>query len=601
MISKTGSKFVSCDKITEQYEVVQALHRFGTTSVYHSRNTIAGFKAVTVETKVSDKDLKQLEAAINQISKLSNEQVLQINHWSYEVETSSKKPTYHIWLIHDDFKENLLADVAAKIRRNESTSIGQLYHLMKHTTSLFADLQKGKLPYKPIKTSNFYSTQERFGKFDVTYVPTVNDLSGNSYEMDKDYLAPELKGKATAPGANPAADIFSLGLVLLEVGSLEAITGLNTSEKDMKKRISLTEKYFPKELIRVLYTMLSFDPSKRLSFAELYSKLNAMDSAKLGAHRVRIDTRDYEESKYDASRQLLIEAETVKYRQLHAFVPGTNDFYQFNLVNKEHVLAQKKTIESYSVPLESASISLSDGRIFIIGGDIEAVSNCCEFDSSTRLITEKKPMIERTRLIPSICAIGMTVYTCGGDSWANGVLSSFEKYDVHNDSWQSLSPLKKPASRFTLVPFNGVWIYKVGGISKNDKLFNSIERYNVAKDNWESVSLKADGLTASFRILQMSHAVQVNEREIFVFGGSNEDKPVNQSYSITVPNVGEEQITRLDTYTPRDRGLIGDKLIANQVISHAGEIFFLKYNKATIVCANFVPGSGWQDVKYAGV
>jgi len=75
--------------------------------------------------------------------------------------------------------------------------------------------------------------------------------------------------------------------------------------------------------------------------------------------------------------------------------------------------------------------------------------------------------------------------------------------------------------------FDNKFIFKFGGILSPEMLNNHIERYDPHRDVWEIVDANiADSPKTlqlhDFKLLSTSACVQVNKKQLMVFGGYNE-------------------------------------------------------------------------------
>ena len=599
MISTRAAKFIPNDKLENRFEVLKGLRQSDAIVVYQAKEYANNYQYVIFETRISsDKGILSLERAMGELSKINHPHLLRIILWSYLIEISGKKQGYKIWFLYEFFKENLADLIASRAKTTSHIGAGQLYAFMSGCLGLFHYLKANSIPHKPIKPSNFFTTNEGFAKFDGISANHVNDLWENSFTVDKKYLAPELKDKTT--GSNPIGDVFSLGLVFLELASLKLIEGSKDLEKNIKTHLKDIEEYYPRELISIIKSMLTIDPTGRPPFGELDLKLRGYNASKFTNFvkgKVTFDTRiaEEEESKDSGSSELVISEETLKFRQTVFFSEIKNEFFGFSLVNLAHIVTQNQPLSSYIIPKGQRALNLSNGRIFMVGGNEKGV-NFHEYDTSRRKVIDLKAMNEKSRLYPSLCATKTHIYVGGGQALSGEQLSSFEAYEIESNTWKKLAPLSQPAIDFALCAVNDAWIYKIGGRS-NDTILNSIEKYSIDDNLWIPVTPKYSSRVTGFKFLAGSHAVQINKNEIFIFGGYDEIGSKNSTFVLNFKYKDEEQILHINSNAPKDKEVLRGTLIPTQALCHKDEIYFLKESGPMLCLMSYSAKNGWEEVK----
>lgn len=116
-----------------------------------------------------------------------------------------------------------------------------------------------------------------------------------------------------------------------------------------------------------------------------------------------------------------------------------------------------------------------------------------------------------------------------------------ERYDVERDQWFLIAPVHKKryaASSVGLKNLNKIFLFG-GRTDYNNLMLEEIEEYNADKDEWSIVNLKNPIV---WNPVEVCAAIQVNEEQILVFGGS--DVRVRDSASSYFFNVTDYSLER---------------------------------------------------------
>ena len=80
--------------------------------------------------------------------------------------------------------------------------------------------------------------------------------------------------------------------------------------------------------------------------------------------------------------------------------------------------------------------------------------------------------------------------------------------------------LKRP----TLCTLNNRYLLKIGGLNEFDYISKVIEIYDPLTDKWSLVRAMPKNILEEIEILEDSLAVQINDDQVYVFGGKNSNK-----------------------------------------------------------------------------
>ena len=239
---------------------------------------------------------------------------------------------------------------------------------------------------------------------------------------------------------------------------------------------------------------------------------------------------------------------------LHFFQNHENRLHYIDLellVNSSK--ASFNTVEldiPFTIPPFHKSISVPNGDIYLVGGsDLQNSSKKLDttylFDFENASLTPKAHMnIPRSSF--AICYMNRFIYAIGGLTNNSNFTSTCERYDISANKWTSIAHLNHDVLAPCVTPFNNKYLFKFGGNSPENKLETFIERYDPLKNVWTPCNVRVelpDGMKPSqFKILNTSACVQVNQQDIYIFGGYLEDNTSsNQTFLFKVQDELDEQ------------------------------------------------------------
>ena len=68
------------------------------------------------------------------------------------------------------------------------------------------------------------------------------------------------------------------------------------------------------------------------------------------------------------------------------------------------------------------------------------------------------------------------------------------------------------------------YILKLGGLNEFDYINKVIEMYDTVADRWSLVRASPRNILEEIQILEDSQALQINDDQIYIFGGKNSNK-----------------------------------------------------------------------------
>ena len=166
----------------------------------------------------------------------------------------------------------------------------------------------------------------------------------------------------------------------------------------------------------------------------------------------------------------------------------------------------------------SAAIALSPVEILITGGGSPPKKD-------TRIyLTQKNDIIARSCMNESRNAHAITmckgaVYVLGGFSGKQR-LNSMEKYQIKEDKWTQMAPMKDKRHYLSACSVNDECIYAFGGFfgSTEQEINDSIEMYEVDKNIWTTLAVRMKNP------LWACSALTISSTEIIIIGGKNTNR-----------------------------------------------------------------------------
>lgn len=138
----------------------------------------------------------------------------------------------------------------------------------------------------------------------------------------------------------------------------------------------------------------------------------------------------------------------------------------------------------------SAAISLSPTEILITGGGSPPKKDARIY------LTTKNELISRAQMNESRNAHAITickgqVFVLGGFS-GKSRLNSVERYQIKEDKWTVVAPMKDKRHYLSACSINDEFIYAFGGFfgSTEQEINDSIEMYEVEKNIWQMLTIR---------------------------------------------------------------------------------------------------------------
>jgi len=287
-----------------------------------------------------------------------------------------------------------------------------------------------------------------------------------------------------------------------------------------------------------------------------------------------------------------------KVKAVQRFIPGTKSVLVVPLVNTKTIFVEVvELFNTFVIPKYHTSVYAENDKLYMIGGKPEngQFSNCyCYVDGFDSLI-EMSSFEEKVRLNPGVCNVKDYIYVMGGSTIAGkGNLNSCERYNIVENKWTPIAPMKNKCAEALFINYQNEFIYRIGGVNELGKILPGIERYSIKTNKWQELtSVSVDRMVHG----KNQFGVQINSKEIFIFGGVDQAGEVmNQTFILGCESVhrDEEVIRSMDKHCPKMVSL--DYCVQNQVLVVGKEIMFLSQNESGNKVCSF-DGDSWKELK----
>jgi len=229
---------------------------------------------------------------------------------------------------------------------------------------------------------------------------------------------------------------------------------------------------------------------------------------------------------------------------LHYFYPNSKSLFLLKLPHEFSLQDDRRWIFEniqvnidFNLPLNHASIATKDGKLFLNGGK-DKLDKMYEYNFEEKRLIPRKSMRQK-RWDHAICECRGFIYVFGGADWNIDykLTRRCEKYDLRLDLWTEISGFSREASDFSVCNFQDKFIYKFGGWNMANYV-NVIERYDVNFDNWVIINTGR----VVVRLGGFPECIQINEKQIFVFGGLSQGNSHRENFLLEIEDLEEEKV-----------------------------------------------------------
>lgn len=116
------------------------------------------------------------------------------------------------------------------------------------------------------------------------------------------------------------------------------------------------------------------------------------------------------------------------------------------------------------------------------------------------------------------------LYVLGGFNDKEKCSTRGFKYSIRDKKWIEIAESNIGLRKPTVCTFKDRYIIKLGGLNEFNFINKSMEIYDSLTDRWSIIHVSMSNPMEEVSILEDSLAVQINETQLYIFGGRNSNK-----------------------------------------------------------------------------
>jgi len=149
-----------------------------------------------------------------------------------------------------------------------------------------------------------------------------------------------------------------------------------------------------------------------------------------------------------------------------------------------------------------------------------------------------------------------SIYSIAGyDTSCEEYTAKCERFIVKEDRWVEIKDCLNAVSHPGVCTFDNRYIYKFGGfMNEEGEMLDSIERYHIERDIWTEIKVAQN--SGAIDIYSKSFAMQINDQEIMVLGGTGQEFLFSADCAFKKVNKSEDSNNRAPLRLLIDDGIL---------------------------------------------
>ena len=264
-----------------------------------------------------------------------------------------------------------------------------------------------------------------------------------------------------------------------------------------------------------------------------------------------------------------------KHCYLHALLPKFNALFLYDISSETSIYTAIKKKSPFEIPSHPSSQLITNEFLIIFGGFL---NNFSEISTQTFRIdlktSEIRPIDSRTnyaKIANGVYLLDKFLYSIGGKLQNFVRTNQCERLSLETFKWEKITSMKHIRSSPAITAFNRD-LYVFFGIDNTEKPCNFIESFKVKDQNWVEVNIKKQE-NCFIENYHQTSCLQINEDEVFFFGGYKNNDKFEGNDEIILINVKKEEFSKEKS---RD-SVLGGSQTCNPLINERNEIMCLRY------------------------
>lgn len=204
--------------------------------------------------------------------------------------------------------------------------------------------------------------------------------------------------------------------------------------------------------------------------------------------------------------------------KLHCIIPKYAAILLYD-IKTQIFLYCKLRKSDHEIPIYHSSFLLKN-EIYMFGGFYKSTKIFNENTFSINLnnfeLNSLESKTSNPKIASAICFLDKYIYSIGGKNRNLIRTNDCQRFNIIEKKWYKIAEMNNIRCSPSVCTFNSQEIYVFFGINQLEKPINDIiEKYDCLSDQWIQIPL----LFHPFPLIYQASALQINEKDVFLFGG----------------------------------------------------------------------------------